>query len=269
MNMGDPSPAGASTERDMHAYVHVTVRPSHASAGPPTGEYRALVWRLATATTSVPVGPHTSTHAICRPIHPCPSFISSCLVSSRHRHSQPYRSAVRCLPSQVPTATAPAPSETMETEMAAAAAAALCCALALYLYHALWLAPGRVRAALRAQGVAGPRPSFPYGNRADMRRATAAHRGGGGGVVHDYRQALFPHYERWRKEYGTTIDRRRACVRVACFYLSSSSLPRSSSMTVFDLFVSSECARSIGIGYYGFFLFSGKQIYIGCTAIAS
>lgn len=101
--------------------------------------------------------------------------------------------------------------------MAAAAAAALCCALALYLYHALWLAPGRVRAALRAQGVAGPRPSFPYGNRADMRRATAGHRGGGG-VVHDYRQALFPHYERWRKEYGTTIDRRRACVLLVFTY---------------------------------------------------
>lgn len=140
----------------------------------------------------------------------------------------------------------------METEMAAAAAAALCCALALYLYHALWLAPGRVRAALRAQGVAGPRPSFPYGNRADMRRATAAHRGGGGGgVVHDYRQALFPHYERWRKEYGTTIDRRRAC----CLFLLIIIIPRSSSMTVFDLFVSSECARSIGIGYYVFFIF--------------
>jgi hypothetical protein len=139
----------------------------------------------------------------------------------------------------------------METEMAAAAAA-LCCALALYLYHALWLAPGRVRAALRAQGVAGPRPSFPYGNRADMRRATAAHRGGGGGgVVHDYRQALFPHYERWRKEYGTTIDRRRAC----CLFLLIIIIPRSSSMTVFDLFVSSECARSFGIGYYVFFLF--------------
>jgi hypothetical protein len=69
--MGDPSPAGASIERDMHAYVHVTVRPSHASAGPPTGEYRALVWRLATATTSVPVGPHSSN---ARNLSPDPSL---------------------------------------------------------------------------------------------------------------------------------------------------------------------------------------------------
>ncbi|CAD6216643.1 unnamed protein product [Miscanthus lutarioriparius] len=97
----------------------------------------------------------------------------------------------------------------MEMEMEAAAvtaAAALCCALALYLYHELWVAPERVRAALRAQGVAGPRPSFPYGNLADMRRAmttaAAAAAAQSGGVVHDYRQALFPHYERWRKEYG-------------------------------------------------------------------
>jgi hypothetical protein len=91
-------------------------------------------------------------------------------------------------------------------------AAALCClgaiALALYLYHALWLAPERVRAALRVQGVAGPRPSFPYGNRDEMRRTAAAaaaaplRGGGGGGIVHDYRAALFPHYERWREEYG-------------------------------------------------------------------
>jgi hypothetical protein len=86
---------------------------------------------------------------------------------------------------------------------AAAAAAALCCALALYLYHALWVAPERVRAALRAQGVAGPRPSFPYGNRADMRRAMTTTAAQSAGVVHDYRQALFPHYERWRKDYGT------------------------------------------------------------------
>jgi hypothetical protein len=76
MNMGDPSPAGASIERDMHAYVHVTVRPSHAAAGPPTGEYRALVWRLATATTSVPVGPHSSqrTQIVARSILALPLY---------------------------------------------------------------------------------------------------------------------------------------------------------------------------------------------------
>lgn len=130
--------------------------------------------------------------------------------------------------------------------MAAAAAAALCCALALYLYHALWLAPGRVRAALRAQGVAGPRPSFPYGNRADMRRATAGHRGGGGEggvVVHDYRQALFPHYERWRKEYGPIFTysigsmvflhaSRSDVVRDLCLSVSSLDLGKSSYMKV-------------------------------------
>jgi hypothetical protein len=99
----------------------------------------------------------------------------------------------------------------MEVEASMAAAGLCCvgaCALALYLYHVLWVAPERVRAALRGQGIAGPRPSFPYGNRDEMRRAAAeaeraaapAHRGG---IVHDYRPALFPHYERWRKEYGT------------------------------------------------------------------
>ncbi|CAL5071133.1 unnamed protein product [Urochloa decumbens] len=92
-------------------------------------------------------------------------------------------------------------------------AAALCCAgaitLALYLYHVLWVAPERLRAALRAQGIAGPRPSFPYGNRAQMRHAAAdakaaapLQRGGGSSIVHDYRPALFPHYEKWRKDYG-------------------------------------------------------------------
>jgi hypothetical protein len=112
----------------------------------------------------------------------------------------------------------------MEMEAVVVAAAALCGALALYLYHALWVAPERVRAALRAQGVAGPRPSFPYGNRADMRRAAAAAAAVApaagttqrGGIVHDYRQALFPHYERWRKEYGTYA------IADACIHVRSS-----------------------------------------------
>lgn len=49
-------------------------------------------------------------------------------------------------------------------------------------------------------------------------------------------------------------DRSQACVRACCLFLLII-IPRSSSMTVFDLFVSSECARSIGIGYYVFFFF--------------
>jgi gibberellin 13-oxidase len=84
-------------------------------------------------------------------------------------------------------------------------AAALCLAGALYLYHVLWLAPERLRAALRNQGIAGPRPSFPYGNLAEMRRTTVAgdhHLHRGGGIVHDYRSAMFPFYDKWRKEYG-------------------------------------------------------------------
>ncbi|CAN6212737.1 unnamed protein product [Urochloa humidicola] len=96
-------------------------------------------------------------------------------------------------------------------EVAAGLCLAAAITLALYLYHVLWVAPERLRAALRAQGIAGPPPSFPYGNRAQMRQAAAdaraaaaapLQRGGGGGIVHDYRPALFPHYERWRKEYG-------------------------------------------------------------------
>ncbi|WVZ67095.1 hypothetical protein U9M48_016231 [Paspalum notatum var. saurae] len=98
--------------------------------------------------------------------------------------------------------------------MAAAMAAALCCvaacALALYLYRVLWAAPERARAALRGQGIGGPRPSFPYGNRDEMRRLMMMMKqqdgggggGGGGGIVHDYRPAVFPHYERWRSQYG-------------------------------------------------------------------
>ncbi|CAL5084715.1 unnamed protein product [Urochloa decumbens] len=95
-------------------------------------------------------------------------------------------------------------------------AAALLCAgamtVALYLYHALWVAPERLRAALRAQGISGPRPSFPYGNRAQMRQAASDAKAAavplqrGGSIVHDYRPALFPHYEKWRKEYGPVFS---------------------------------------------------------------
>ncbi|KAG2552168.1 hypothetical protein PVAP13_9KG430700 [Panicum virgatum] len=87
------------------------------------------------------------------------------------------------------------------------------CGLAMYLYHILWLVPRRVLAEFRMQGIGGPPPSFPYGNIADMREAVAAAKaarasarraaaGGGGGIRHDYRPAVLPYYEKWRKEHG-------------------------------------------------------------------
>ncbi|KAG8099087.1 hypothetical protein GUJ93_ZPchr0013g37471 [Zizania palustris] len=105
--------------------------------------------------------------------------------------------------------------------MVVATAASLCwvaaCSLGVYLYYVLWLLPERVRADLRRQGIAGPRPSFPYGNLADMRRTAAAatktapssppaavagEQRDGGVIVHDYRHAVFPFYDKWRKEHG-------------------------------------------------------------------
>lgn len=116
---------------------------------------------------------------------------------------------------------------------AAMAAASLCCGVAAYLYYVLWLAPERLRAHLRRQGIGGPTPSFPYGNLADMRSHAAAAAGGKatgegrqeGDIVHDYRQAVFPFYENWRKQYGTHvyIDQRpyipASCCLIGCMLL--------------------------------------------------
>jgi hypothetical protein len=100
----------------------------------------------------------------------------------------------------------------MEVAMAMKALLSLCCVgaccLALYLYYTVWVVPQRLLAGFRRQGIGGPRPSFPYGNLGDMREAVAAaksaRRGGGGrgGIVHDYRPAVLPFYEKWRKEHG-------------------------------------------------------------------
>ncbi|XP_051180821.1 cytochrome P450 714B3 [Lolium perenne] len=82
------------------------------------------------------------------------------------------------------------------------------CCLALYLYYNVWVVPQRLLAGFRRQGIGGPRPSFPYGNLADMKEVVAAAKlarqggRGGGGIVHDYRPAVLPFYEKWRKEHG-------------------------------------------------------------------
>ncbi|XP_062215694.1 cytochrome P450 714B3 isoform X1 [Phragmites australis] len=103
----------------------------------------------------------------------------------------------------------------MEVAMAVKVLLSLCfvaaCSLAMYLYHVVWVAPQRVLAEFRRQGIGGPRPSFPYGNLADMREAVAAAKAarapsagaGGSGIAHDYRPAVLPFYEKWRKEYGS------------------------------------------------------------------
>ncbi|KAL6902201.1 hypothetical protein ACP4OV_005077 [Aristida adscensionis] len=106
----------------------------------------------------------------------------------------------------------------MEVAMAVKGVVSLCCVgacgLAMYLYYIIWVAPQRVLAGFRRQGIGGPRPSFPYGNLADMREAVAAAKkarvaarrsggdGGGRDIVHDYRPAVLPFYEKWRKEHG-------------------------------------------------------------------
>ncbi|CAN6295217.1 unnamed protein product [Urochloa humidicola] len=88
------------------------------------------------------------------------------------------------------------------------------CGLAMYLYYILWVVPQKVLRVFRMQGIGGPPPSFPYGNLADMREAVATAKaarasarrsaggGGGGGIVRDYRPAVLPYYEKWRKEHG-------------------------------------------------------------------
>uniref|UniRef100_A0A453I5X4 Cytochrome P450 n=3 Tax=Aegilops tauschii subsp. strangulata TaxID=200361 RepID=A0A453I5X4_AEGTS len=79
------------------------------------------------------------------------------------------------------------------------------CSLAIYLYYTVWVVPQRLLAGFRRQGIGGPRPSFPYGNIADMREAVAAAKSApraGGRIVHDYRPAVLPFYDKWRKEHG-------------------------------------------------------------------
>ncbi|XP_020155244.1 cytochrome P450 714B3 [Aegilops tauschii subsp. strangulata] len=97
----------------------------------------------------------------------------------------------------------------MEVGMAMKVVLSLCCvgacSLAIYLYYTVWVVPQRLLAGFRRQGIGGPRPSFPYGNIADMREAVAAAKSApraGGRIVHDYRPAVLPFYDKWRKEHG-------------------------------------------------------------------
>ncbi|KAL0419360.1 UNVERIFIED_CONTAM: cytochrome [Sesamum radiatum] len=74
------------------------------------------------------------------------------------------------------------------------------------LYNALVAKPGRLRSALRRQGLRGPPPTFLLGNILDMKKArdvaAKAATGNGPPTSHNCGAALLPFFEEWRKTYG-------------------------------------------------------------------
>lgn len=80
------------------------------------------------------------------------------------------------------------------------------CSMGLYLYNVIWRKPQRIREKLCRQGIRGPKPSVFYGNIKEMKRIVEEESKGAsansGHVAHNYAPALFPYFERWRKEYG-------------------------------------------------------------------
>ncbi|KAK6794173.1 hypothetical protein RDI58_007626 [Solanum bulbocastanum] len=75
------------------------------------------------------------------------------------------------------------------------------------LYNTLWLKSSeRLRWKLKKQGIYGPKPSFLYGNVAEMQKIQAASPNNNNVyaefVAHDYTSSLFPYFEQWRKIYG-------------------------------------------------------------------
>ena len=82
--------------------------------------------------------------------------------------------------------------------------------LVAYLYSILWLRPERLREKLRSQGVKGPKPSFLFGNIAEMRRiqkelamsVQELHVGTTDKFSLDYTATLFPYFLHWSRIYG-------------------------------------------------------------------
>ncbi|KAL0435161.1 UNVERIFIED_CONTAM: cytochrome [Sesamum radiatum] len=74
------------------------------------------------------------------------------------------------------------------------------------VYNALVAEPGRLRAALRKQGLRGPPPTFLLGNILEMKRArdaaAKAATVNGPPASHNCGTALLPFFDEWRKKYG-------------------------------------------------------------------
>uniref|UniRef100_A0A7N2R339 Cytochrome P450 n=1 Tax=Quercus lobata TaxID=97700 RepID=A0A7N2R339_QUELO len=72
----------------------------------------------------------------------------------------------------------------------------------------LILKPERLRSKLRRQGIRGPPPSFLLGNINDMKKMRANSSKtppGEQAITHNCSSALFPLFELWSKEYGSTF----------------------------------------------------------------
>ncbi|GMY23179.1 cytochrome P450 714C2-like [Fagus crenata] len=73
---------------------------------------------------------------------------------------------------------------------------------------ALILKPVRLRSKLQKQGIRGPPPSFLLGNIGDMKKMKANASKApqeGQAITHNCSSALFPFFELWRKEFGSTF----------------------------------------------------------------
>ncbi|KAL2238446.1 cytochrome P450 714C2 [Sesamum indicum] len=74
------------------------------------------------------------------------------------------------------------------------------------VYKAVVAEPGRLRSALRNQGLRGPSPIFLLGNILEIKKArdaaTKAAIGNGPPASHDCGAAILPFFNEWRKKYG-------------------------------------------------------------------
>ena len=82
--------------------------------------------------------------------------------------------------------------------------------LLLRLYDALVKKPERLRSKLRKQGISGPPPTLLLGNIREIKKArssstTAKLPSSEPPSSHDCASALFPFFEKWRKQYGILL----------------------------------------------------------------
>ncbi|XVE99239.1 hypothetical protein REPUB_Repub03eG0180600 [Reevesia pubescens] len=78
------------------------------------------------------------------------------------------------------------------------------------LFDALILKPKRLQSMLQKQGIKGPPPSFLLGNISDLMKisrkgCTKLPEEGEQAITHNFTSALFPFYNQWSEQYGSTF----------------------------------------------------------------